>query len=73
MALIPCPECKREISTSAPACPHCGYQSRPHSTRTTSGMTGQFLDPMANARGCLRIIFVLIILWFVLVVISRSG
>lgn len=25
MALIKCPECGREVSTSADACPHCGY------------------------------------------------
>lgn len=25
MALIACPECQREISSRAPACPHCGY------------------------------------------------
>ena len=24
MALIPCPECKREVSTRATACPACG-------------------------------------------------
>jgi hypothetical protein len=24
MALIPCPDCGREISTQAPSCPHCG-------------------------------------------------
>ena len=24
MALIPCPECKREVSTLAASCPHCG-------------------------------------------------
>lgn len=24
MALIPCPECGREVSTQAPSCPHCG-------------------------------------------------
>lgn len=24
MALVACPECKREISSEAPACPHCG-------------------------------------------------
>lgn len=29
MALIPCPECQREISTLAPACPHCGTPLRP--------------------------------------------
>jgi hypothetical protein len=25
MALTVCPECKKEVSTSAQACPHCGY------------------------------------------------
>lgn len=25
MALIRCPECAREISSHAPACPSCGY------------------------------------------------
>lgn len=25
MALISCPECGREISSHAPACPSCGY------------------------------------------------
>lgn len=25
MALITCPECKREISDTATSCPHCGY------------------------------------------------
>jgi len=25
MALTPCPECGREVSSRAPACPSCGY------------------------------------------------
>ena len=25
MALIKCPECSKDVSTSASACPHCGY------------------------------------------------
>ena len=25
MALIKCPECGKEVSDSAPTCPHCGY------------------------------------------------
>ena len=25
MALIKCPECGKDVSTSAEACPHCGY------------------------------------------------
>ncbi len=28
MALVPCPECGREISDQALACPHCGYPIR---------------------------------------------
>jgi hypothetical protein len=25
VALIPCPECEKQVSTAADACPHCGY------------------------------------------------
>jgi len=28
MALITCPECEREVSDKAAACPHCGYPIR---------------------------------------------
>jgi hypothetical protein len=29
MSLILCPECNREVSDTAPSCPHCGYTLRP--------------------------------------------
>ena len=29
MALIKCPECGKDVSTSASSCPHCGYPLRP--------------------------------------------
>lgn len=29
MALISCPECGKQISDTAPACPHCGYVLSP--------------------------------------------
>lgn len=29
MALIRCPECAREVSSRAPACPACGYPLKP--------------------------------------------
>src|SRR5438132_11238099 len=29
MALVACPECQREISTAAAACPHCGKPMSP--------------------------------------------
>lgn len=36
MSPVPCPECGREISTAAEACPHCGYPIQP-STRAPAG------------------------------------
>ena len=30
MALIKCPECKKQVSDSAEACPHCGYKLKEH-------------------------------------------
>lgn len=35
MALIKCPECGKEVSSSAPSCPHCGYVLK----KTTSAPT----------------------------------
>lgn len=34
MALLSCPECKRNISDQATACPHCGYPIRPAITKS---------------------------------------
>jgi hypothetical protein len=28
MALISCPECKQQISDTAPTCPHCGFAQK---------------------------------------------
>lgn len=39
MALIKCPECGKEISASASACPHCGYpikEAKPVTYETTT-------------------------------------
>ena len=35
MALIKCPECGQDVSTSAYACPHCGYPVAERFTETT--------------------------------------
>jgi len=35
MPLIPCPECGREISRKAEACPHCGCPLRPSTPART--------------------------------------
>lgn len=29
MALVQCPECSNQISSSAPACPQCGFAAAP--------------------------------------------
>ncbi len=36
MALIKCPECEREVSSMAEACPHCGYPIKKTETDTNS-------------------------------------
>ena len=50
MALINCPECSREVSDTALACPHCGYQlkkpqvkAKPQPTKKKTGGCGTFL------------------------------
>src|ERR1035438_7021655 len=36
MALIACPECRKQISATAPACPHCGFPN-PSKAKDTAG------------------------------------
>ena len=38
MSLTTCPDCKREVSSQAAACPHCGYAMTP-AAATTTGAT----------------------------------
>lgn len=52
MALKPCKECGKEISTEATVCPHCGKKSP-----TTGAMT-----PSRGAMGCIVVVVVLAIL-----------
>ena len=42
MALIDCPECRKEVSTSAKSCPHCGYVMR---TESILGGARRFSTP----------------------------
>lgn len=77
MSIEACPDCGGAVSSSAPACPHCG---RPRAAapvvqvRATQGATGKFLDPGANARsclGCFALLFVTgvaVVVWFALFV-----
>lgn len=61
MALITCPDCKREVSDAAATCPGCARPlqappAHPIAVQATHGATGKFLDPAANMRSCLGII-----------------
>ena len=49
MSLIPCPECGREISTNAEACPHCGNPMR-SSTSAPSGPTCYACSAIATTK-----------------------
>lgn len=37
MALVACRECKKEISSAANACPHCGRVSMAHQINKSAG------------------------------------
>jgi hypothetical protein len=51
MPLIPCPECGRQISTAAEACPQCGHPNRPVApVRTESGPQCYACDTPATTR-----------------------
>lgn len=42
MALIKCPECGKEVSSSAQQCPHCGFSLQVNDTVTILGYTETF-------------------------------
>ena len=51
MALVTCPDCKKEISSSAEACPHCG---RPMVHKSAKGPRVRTTEDSAwtRNRGC---------------------
>jgi predicted nucleic acid-binding Zn ribbon protein len=56
MALTTCPECKKEISSEASACPNCGYSFEKAKKKKKS-------NPIAV--GCLGVIILFIVLYFI--------
>jgi len=60
MALIQCPECKKEISGSAPSCPSCGYVLNPTPVEVVVRKKGI---------GCLGLFFLLILAFIVFAVV----
>ena len=53
MALISCPECTREVSDQAAACPHCGYplHTQPPATSPVLGDTDARLTQALLTQG----------------------
>jgi Uncharacterised protein family UPF0547 len=56
MALITCPECQKEISSEATACPNCGYSFKKATQKKKS-------SPLAI--GCLGVIILFIFLYII--------
>lgn len=54
MALIPCPDCGREVSDEASACPDCGRPVRVSSPQTVVNVD--------NRSGCLTVLAILFLL-----------
>lgn len=50
MALISCPECRREVSDKAPACPGCGYPIAA-SAQPSGGLRGDHVADMTKTAG----------------------
>ena len=59
MALLHCPECKREISDTASQCPHCGYK-----IKSSSG--GGCLKGIGIVLAVPVLLFVLVFLFFLI-------
>lgn len=66
MALINCPECKKEISDTAPSCPNCGYIMKSNSEKKHS------IKKKTTTRktGCGTIIFALLIVISLTILLS---
>jgi hypothetical protein len=56
MALIDCPDCGKQVSSSAPACPNCGAPIAP----TPPATAHEVSKPKKKSSGCLVIIGVLV-------------
>lgn len=51
MALVTCPECNQEVSSSANTCPHCGYKINSGSVNTLN--SSNFNLGVDDNPGCL--------------------
>jgi predicted amidophosphoribosyltransferase len=61
MALIECPECKKEISDHASSCPHCGYELKPQRVEKTV-VVEKSSGGVWGAVGCLLVILLILVI-----------
>lgn len=61
MGVIQCPDCKKEVSESAPRCPHCGRVDITNQAKLEKNVTTPFGSPMF-----LSIVFLLVWLFFMM-------
>lgn len=72
MALINCPECKKEVSDSAKTCPHCGYKLIEDEVQKTNI---QSKKPKKKS-GCLTLVIIgaaLLIIFYIFYIIGSNG
>jgi RNA polymerase subunit RPABC4/transcription elongation factor Spt4 len=63
MGMIPCPECKKEISETADTCPNCGYQLTPEKIADIKKEEQQIQKGCGI--GCLSVIVIFVILYMI--------
>ncbi|MFA7300795.1 MAG: zinc ribbon domain-containing protein [Candidatus Shapirobacteria bacterium] len=65
MALINCPECKQQISDTAPTCPHCGFIQ--HATPVEgSGNLNQKTITIESTNKTWKLVMIVAILVFII-------
>ena len=72
MALVKCPECKKEISDSADSCPHCGYKLK--NTKKDSSSDFNFTKDDSNVLLVVAVIclFAVPIVGIILLIVALS-
>ena len=70
MALIACPECRKQVSSKAISCPNCGLKL--NLTPVEQGMAAAAAQARREERGCclvgvVKLVVILVLLFFILV------
>jgi ribosomal protein L37E len=69
MALTNCPECGKEVSSQASACPHCGFPLV-KSAQEPSQQQPQVTRPQAVKKGCLGCVGIIVIAVVIMIIIG---